>query len=332
MKEEAQKVFKASRILKPPDTYNGEDMMAFQQWSSQFTSWLSFGEPKYAAILDQIEGRATPPEFSTYTSAEQDLARRLFAVLTSYLRGKRSHMVRSEMKSKDGFRLWYNLIQEFRPSTRQRSLALAQALSTYPKFPQEKSALECILQYEQVVQQFEESIGSTYPDELKAATIIRCCAPRLREQLQLSISDSSSYREIREKVTSYERVTRSWNQEQVLKHITDQQRRGDDGGPTPMEVDRVEKGGKNKGKGKKGGKGGSWWSGASAGGWKGRGDEEKERARRDVVRVIKRVSQKARKVERINTGRRARVLLDPINASCATVMVIGVVSVLSEWM
>ena len=30
----------ASRILKPPDTCNGEDIMLFQQWKRQFTSWL----------------------------------------------------------------------------------------------------------------------------------------------------------------------------------------------------------------------------------------------------------------------------------------------------
>ena len=30
----------ASRLLKSPDTYNGDDPMMFMQWKQQFTSWL----------------------------------------------------------------------------------------------------------------------------------------------------------------------------------------------------------------------------------------------------------------------------------------------------
>ena len=54
------------------------------------------------------------------------------------LRSKRfaisSQIVRSGAKVRDGFKLWYDLNQEYMPSTRQRSLALAQALGSYPAF------------------------------------------------------------------------------------------------------------------------------------------------------------------------------------------------------
>ena len=36
---------------------------------------------------------------------------------------------------RDGFAVWYHLIKEFEPSSRQRALAIAQALSNYPTFP-----------------------------------------------------------------------------------------------------------------------------------------------------------------------------------------------------
>ena len=264
----------ASRILKAPDTFNGEDPMLFQQWKHQFTSWLSFGDSRYTEALNLVEKKTSAPDYSTYDSAEKDLAHKLFAVLTSYLRGRCSQIVRSGAKVKDGFKLWYDLNQEYMPSTRQRSLALAQALGSYPAF--KDNVMDCILNYEQLVLQYEEASGTTYPDELKAATLIKCCQPRLREQLQLSITDQTDYKDIRDKITAYERVSKTWTQEQVLKHAQSQHqaRSSDDSGPAPMEVDMVTDKGKGKHKGKKGGKGyggGAEWASWAYGRGRGRG-------------------------------------------------------------
>ena len=115
------------------------------------------------------------------------------------------------MKHKDGFRLRKQLHQEFLPSTRSRSLALAGALAGYPSFPKEKSVLECILNYEELVAQFEELSGSDCPDELKSATLIRCAEASVRQHLQLTIKDSTT-----------------------------------SNGPKPMDVDRIEDKGKRK--------------------------------------------------------------------------------------
>ena len=185
------------------------------------------------------------------------MSQKLFAVLTSYLRGRCAHLVRAEVKNKDGFRLWHTLCKEYMPNTRQRALALAQALSAYPTFHKDKSALESILAllaFERLVIQYEEASGSSYPLELMSTTLIRCCQPKLREQLQLSISEDSTYQEIRDKVLSFERVSKVWSTEQVLKHIQDttSYTGGTAEGPTSMEVDRIEKGGKGKGKSKNG--------------------------------------------------------------------------------
>ena len=251
----------ASRILKSPDTFDGNDVMNFIPWKNQFASWLSFGDNRFSDRLEKIEKLTSAPSIASYPEEEKEMARKLYAVLGSYLRGRCSQMVRSCSSTKDGFLLWYQLIQEFIPSTRSRSLALAQALAQYPVFSKDRSVLESILQYEQTIQHFEEASGSTYPEELKSATLIRCCGNKLREHLQLSITESSTYKEIREKIMSYEKVSKAWSQETILRQIqADSQ--GDASGPTPMDVDRVEKG---KGKGKKGDKGGKgqkggWWN------------------------------------------------------------------------
>ena len=274
----------ASRILKAPDTFNGDDPMAFASWRFQFTSWLTFGDSRYTTLLEKVESLTSAPSITTYDTPEKELAHKLYAVLTSYLRGRCSHIIKAFAKSRDGFAIWYQLMREFEPTSRQRSLALAQALASYPVFAKDKSCLESILVYEQTVQQFEESSSTTYPDELKVATLMRCCNSKLREFLQLNIKDSSTYVEVREHIMNYERVSKSWTQEQVLKAIQQDPARPDHGGPTPMEIDRVEVKGKGKSKSKSKGKNNSG-SGWSSGAWgfgrgRGRGQDSKGKGKK----------------------------------------------------
>ena len=101
---------------------------------------------------------------------------------------------------------------------------------------------------------------------------MRCCNTKLREFLQLNIKDSSTYLEVREHIMNYERVSKSWTQEQVLKALQDPLR-PDSRGPTPMEIDRVEVKGKGKSKSKSKGKNssGSGWSSGAWGFGRGRG-------------------------------------------------------------
>eukprot|EP00435_Cladocopium_sp_Y103_P023681 s1403_g5.t1 len=269
----------ASRIVKPPDTYTGDDPMMFMQWKQQFASWSCFGDSRYVEALENLEKKSEALPLTAYNLDERDMSQKLFAVLTSYLRGRCSHLVRAETKNKDGFRLWHTLCKEYMPNTRRRALALAQASGAYPTFNKDKTALESILAFEQLVIQYEEASGSTYPLELMSATLIRCCQPKLREQLQLSINEESSYQEIRDKVLSFERVSKVWSTEQVLKHIQDplSYSGGTTDGPTAMEVDRVEKGGKGKGKGKKGKgvSGGEWINAWTYARGRGRGRQNK---------------------------------------------------------
>ena len=258
----------ASRVLRNPDVFDGADPHGFVSWKFIFTSWLTFAEPKFQQMLDKIEALETLPEMTGYSEEEQQFSSKLFAILTSYLRGRCLHLVRSGMHVRDGFRLWKELHREYLPSTRARSLAIAQALATYPSFPKEKSVLESVLSYEQLVQEFEKLSGTTYPAELKAATLIRCSESRLREHLQLTIKEDTTYAQIREALLSHEQVSKTWSQEAIMKSLTlKNEAAANPNGPAPMEVDRIEEKGKGKGKYKGKYKGGrSWWQNIPFGG------------------------------------------------------------------
>ncbi len=112
--------------------------------------------------------------------------------------------------------------------------------------------LDQILNFEQLVSQYESSSGNGYSGDLKAATIRRCSPTRVQEYLQLSLKEESTYSNIREAILSYECVTKGHTAEQLLTQVQ--------ATPEPstfahMEVDRIYKGGgKENYKGKKGGK------------------------------------------------------------------------------
>ena len=257
----------ASRVLKNPECFTGDDPHSFSAWKFGFCSWLSFGDPRFQRGFEAVEQLKQSEDIKPYSPEEQDLSVKLYSILPSYLRGRCVGLVRRLAKTKDGFRLWRALVTEYEPASRQRSLAVAQALASYPSFPSSKSAMENILNYEALVAQFEELSGQTYPDELKSATLIRCTENRLREHLQLTVGDPTSYGQLKEAILNFEKASKSWTTEAVLKSLNPIAETNNNG-PAPMEVDRNanEKGKGYKGKSNKGkSKGKSWWSFVSYG-------------------------------------------------------------------
>ena len=102
-------------------------------------------------------------DIKPYTPEEQDLSPKLYSILTSYLRGRCVGLVRSFSKSKGGFRPWRALVTEYEPASRQRSVAVAQTLASYPSFPSTKSAMENVLDYEALVTPFDKFFWTRLP-------------------------------------------------------------------------------------------------------------------------------------------------------------------------
>ena len=195
----------ASKVLKSPETFSGDNPLAFLAWKTTFETWLGFADEKYSDLLEKVEKLTRKPVMSTYSEEQQGVARKFFAILSSHLRGRCGSLVRAHSKDKDGFALWHDLLGEFLPSTKQRSLSLAQALSQYPNFSGKQSMMESILQFEQLVQAYETSNSQTYPKDLMTATLLRCTPTKIRDHLQLSLREDSSYADVREAMLSYTR-------------------------------------------------------------------------------------------------------------------------------
>ena len=122
--------------------------------------------------------------------------------------------------------------------------------------------MENVLAFERVVEEFETVSPSKHPDELKT------------DRLQVTISDKTTYSEIKQSILGHDQATKTWASEQVIKSL--EMKPHDPNGPQPMEVDSVNQSEdyKGKGKGKNKGKHGGWipWQpyGRGKGGLKGK--------------------------------------------------------------
>ena len=100
----------ASKVLKNPDVFNGEDAASFMGWKLNFETWMAYGDDRFSELLGKVEKVSHAASFSAYDSEQKSMANRFFAILSNYLRGRTSALVRAVANGdKDGFRLWYDL-------------------------------------------------------------------------------------------------------------------------------------------------------------------------------------------------------------------------------
>ena len=178
----------AVQVLKALDTFTGDD--SFMNWKTNFLSWIGYGDERYLKLIPTVEKMTKAPDISTYKE-DRELAHKFYAILSSYLRGRCSSLVRAESENRDGFKLWYYLMHEFHPQTKQRTLSLAQTLASYPSFSAKQSMLENILNYETLVGEYEKSSGEKYPSDLKTATLLPCAPQKIREDSLVHQADCS---------------------------------------------------------------------------------------------------------------------------------------------
>ena len=162
------------------------------------------------------------------------------------------------------------LTWQYSPKTRQRSLALSQAIGSFPCFSESKPLSEPIAALEQLVREYEMVNNKVFDREILLGVLIRCSPTHLRQHLTLSMNSTTTYEQAREIILGFERSSRTWDMSNMIRDVqtsfSSQSGTSGNQGPAPMEVDSVTKGwkGKEKNKGKSKGKGyGSWGSWAS---------------------------------------------------------------------
>ena len=101
--------------------------------------------------------------------------------------------------------LWKSLLRIYKPSTRSRSLALMQAIHSYPNFSPGVSSIAQISKLEELVKDYERCSGQSYPREILVSTLLRCIPSPLKEHIHLQLTDRTTYAQVKESVLVYER-------------------------------------------------------------------------------------------------------------------------------
>ncbi|CAE7401885.1 unnamed protein product [Symbiodinium natans] len=290
------------KALKAPEVFGPktleEEINGYEEWAFQFLNWLIVHDPDYREDLQYAESTTEALEISSYSEEGKKRALKLYSILSSYLRGRPLRILKA-VSSRDGFLVWQRLHRELRPSTRSRELALAEALVSFPGMQAGTSLLEYILVFEKLIKDYEAVSHSSYPDNLKISTLLKGLPQDIKRHIQMTLSESSTYTGLRDKLLQFEQTTASWTTEHVMKNLNLTSSTSSSFGmppsssfsshhdtSAPMDVDRVEntkgggkwhKGGKQHDKNNKGGKphGKGWGFGKSNWvPWKGKGKDK----------------------------------------------------------
>ena len=129
------------------------------------------------------------------------------------------------MKQADGFEALRQLILNLRPSSNNRGLALMGALTNWPTFNMNQLLQPQLMKLEEALEEARRA-GSSIPDQLQQAILLKCVSGQLRTHLNLAIQESTTFKELREQVLRWDRSQQKWS-----NLIFD-----DASGSTPMEV------------------------------------------------------------------------------------------------
>ena len=287
------------KILKPPEAFSPaaiEEVSQWSDWAFTFNIFLAFMDQAFLTDLKSAEDQKVEISSDISNTVFGDDRERmnrglkLYSVLSSYLKNRLLKVLRS-VSGMNGFEVWSKLTAELEPSSRSRSLAMAQALVGFPAMSKGASLMDYVLTFEKLISEYEKISGTKYDDNLKIGTLLKGIPQNLKQHVMVDITDRTTYDELRTKLLQYERSNQTWSAENILgslsvpdptthTHTSSKPYQG----PIPMELYRIyfRKGkGDQKGKSDKGksGKGkGDRGKGKGYGGRKGgRGSKGKGR-------------------------------------------------------
>ena len=230
-----------------------DELKTWREWSFQLSTWLIAHDEEYESDLDSIDVDVAV-DHALLDGPAVARSQKLFGVLCNVLRNRPLLIVRAQEKEKNGFECIRLLCREMEPKERSRSLAIVRQLAAWTF--KEGNLHEQIIAYEDAVKGYESSAGKSYPEDLQIATITSGLKEPLRSQVQLRMTSSTRYSDLREWVLHYEAINTPWSSSLPTRPGGG---RAQDHGPAPMDIDRIKgnkgKDPKGKGKGDKGKKG-----------------------------------------------------------------------------
>ena len=251
----------ANRTVQCPKEFgsaiSADDATAWPDFSFAFKQWLCFADENYLADLKHVEDNAEVEISFTDTAVGQASKARsvkLYTILSGVLRNRPLKVLR-QVQNNNGFEVWRHLQGLFAPRTRVRAMSILSAIMAYPSFNKEMSMVEQVANLERLSDEYRRAAGKDLSEDVLLTTLVKSLPAQLRQHVQLSMTEGSTFRDVKEKIVAYEKVSTSWSRDRVLQEcgatalgsVTSYAPA--DSGPTPMEVNVLSEGKGKKGKG-----------------------------------------------------------------------------------
>ena len=251
----------ASKVVKCPESFGGaqssDDAGKWLDFSFSFKQWLFYADDTYDTDIKEVEANATATRPVTFQATAagteaKERSKKLYAILSGILQNRPLKILR-QVEEANGYEVWRQLYELYSPKTKTRSLAILSAIMGHPAFTGQRTLLEQIQGLERMADEYRKSSGTDCGDDLMLTTLVRCLPKQIQQHIQLNMQDTSTFREIKEKVVAYERVSSSWSKDRVYAELGAVTSYADAGaqGPGAMDINQVKgKDGKGKGKSK----------------------------------------------------------------------------------
>ena len=245
-KDEWYKMLPKPGIFDPKD--REAELSTFRDWWWSVEQYLMAVDLEYVSNFVVLRKNLDTAIVTSSLTAEQK--RRgtfLYGLLASLLRGRPLMMLKGVERG-NGFEAVRQLFKTCQPSSRNRALGLLHLLMKWPEFDMKVAMLPEILKLEDSFGEYER-IGGALSGELKFAALMKSIGGQLKMYLNMTIQDTTTYETLRESILQYDQATIKWSNTMALGTTVQNDL------PTPMEVDRVKRKGKDmkgKGKGQKG--------------------------------------------------------------------------------
>ena len=187
----------ASKVVQCPKEFgsssSGDDQVAWSDFQFSFKQWLFFAEPLFEPELSHIEER--PSVVVTFHDSPQGLAtrersKRLYSILAGILKNRPLKVLR-QVTEANGLEVWRQLNCLYTQRTKGRSLALLNAIMSYPSFSKDRSTLEQVQNLERVADEYRRSSGRDISDDILLSTLVRVLPRDVQRHVQLTMKEIS---------------------------------------------------------------------------------------------------------------------------------------------
>ena len=209
----------ASKVVQCPKEFgslnSADDQTAWSDFSFTFRQWLFFADPAFESDFKHIE--ENPSLVVAFLdnplgAASKERSKKLYSILAGILKQRPLKVLR-QVDGANGLEVFRQLSALYAPRTKGRSLALLNALMSYPQFSKDRSTLEQVQNLEKLADEYRRSSGHDISDDILLSTLIRVLPKNVQQHVQLTMKESSTYAEVREQVVAHERISCSWTRD-----------------------------------------------------------------------------------------------------------------------